>query len=90
MNRILFFSFVCLNLPLLSKNYWEMYCVKETRTSTFMEFDTLKEVDQYMYKYNLEKVYIRKCGDTAYTGYCPKTKDCSEFGTSRKSFGKMR
>ena len=74
--------FILLNLSLHSKNYWNMYCVKETRTSAFMEFDTLAQVNKYMYDNNLEKVFLRKCGDTVYEGYCPKTKDCSQFGSS--------
>ena len=71
-----------LSAGLSSKNYWEMYCIKETRTSAFMEFDTLKEVDAYMRRNNLEKVFLRKCGDTVYEGYCPQTRDCSQFGSS--------
>jgi len=74
--------FLLVNLYLYSKKYWNMNSVKETRTSAFMEFDTLAQVNKYMYDNNLEKVFLRKCGDTVYEGYCPKTKDCSQFGSS--------
>ena len=90
MNRLLIVLVLFVGLfPLEPKDYWNMYCIKETRTSAFMEFDTLKEVDAYMYRNNLEKVFLRKCGDTVYEGYCPKTKDCSQFGSSDRKGNRL-